>query len=105
MTRKLILLPLAKSDLRSTRRWYESQRKGLGREFTAEIDKTFALIVAAPKRFKLVRAGVRRALVYRFPYVVYFLVDDRQIEILTVMHSRRDASNWLDQLEEPQDGD
>jgi plasmid stabilization system protein ParE len=40
------------------------------------------------------RAGVRRALLKRFPYAVYFAVEGDVIVILTVLHVSRDPATW-----------
>jgi len=39
---ELLLRGKAKADIRRAARWYEYQRKGLGREFVAEVDATLA---------------------------------------------------------------
>ena len=39
---KLIILPPAKEDIREAAKWYEANRPGLGKKFTAEIrEKVF----------------------------------------------------------------
>jgi plasmid stabilization system protein ParE len=37
---------------------------------------------------------VRRALLQRFPYAVYFILDDQIIVILAILHQRRDPAVW-----------
>lgn len=36
---KVIILPLAKEDLKEAKVWYENKLKGLGKRFLAEVDK------------------------------------------------------------------
>ena len=43
---RLVIRPRAETDLREARKWYESQRAGLGAEFVAEIDATIQALIA-----------------------------------------------------------
>lgn len=100
MSRRLTVRRNAKTDIREARRWYEDQRAGLGREFVAEVEATLARIRAMPLRFLGVMPGVRRALTNRFPYAVYFWVDDSRIMVLVVIHTSRDSAAWRQRVDE-----
>jgi toxin ParE1/3/4 len=41
-----------------------------------------------------VRPGVRRALLRRFPYGVFFAAGDVAITVLAVLHHRRSPRRW-----------
>ena len=69
--------------------WYDRQSDGLGRAMLAELDSTLARIVTGVERYPKVRGSVRRALVRRFPYALYFFEDGDQIIVLAVFHQRR----------------
>lgn len=43
------------------------------------------------------RSGIRRALVHRFPYAVYFAVEDDVVVVLAVLHASRDPANGSDE--------
>lgn len=38
--------------------------------------------------------GIRRALLRRFPYAVYFAVEESTVVVLTVLHAHRDPAAW-----------
>ena len=38
--------------------------------------------------------GVRRALIHRFPYCVFYIVIERKISVLAVMHAARNPEQW-----------
>lgn len=42
-----------------------------------------------------VRSDVRRAVLQRFPYSIYFIVEDERIVVLAIFHARR-APNQLE---------
>lgn len=94
MTRTLVLRQEALSDLAEAASRYDGQRPGLGHDFVAEARQLFELIVERPAQFRSVDKNVRRAQLSRFPYVVYFLVDLKQILILGVVHKRRHPDTW-----------
>jgi plasmid stabilization system protein ParE len=37
---------------------------------------------------------VRRAVVRRFPYAVFYKIEPQQVVVLAVFHSRRDPKSW-----------
>ena len=74
--------------------WYEVQGVGLGEEFLAEVDALFRVIEQFPEMYGFAHGDVRRAIVSRFPYAVFYLVEARQVVVLTVLHSARDPKLW-----------
>jgi plasmid stabilization system protein ParE len=74
--------------------WYENKQAGLGREFISEIDRCVLLVSENPYRFAFVHKDIRRIVVNRFPYSVYFRVEEHCIVILAVFHSSRNPSTW-----------
>ena len=94
MTRTLIVRSEAEADLAASKLWYEEQHDGLGARFLAEIDATFRRIEANPLAFNFVRSKLRRALVQRFPFGVFYILTERHIVIVAVLHAARDPRLW-----------
>lgn len=89
----LIIRRLARADVRSARNWYERERRGLGSEFTEQLDNVMARVRELPLQFPDVRSGVRRALVQRFPYAIYFVMGpDGVPAVIAVLHQHQDPS-------------
>lgn len=82
-------------DIRRATRWYERQRKGLGREFADEVNRTISQVVDDPELFPRIRGRYRRALVHRFPYAVFFRQEGLRIIVAGCLHQRRDAAKVL----------
>lgn len=63
---------------------------GLGAEFLDEFERHILKISAMPSRWMAVEGDMRRSLMKRFPYVIYFraLKNDR-LRITVVKHQRR----------------
>jgi len=47
-----------------------------------------------PEMFVVVHGDVRRAVVAKFPYAVFYRVEPRQIVVLAVLHTARDPRVW-----------
>ncbi len=63
---------------------------GLGDAFADEIEAGVGKIRATPNVWRIVEDDVRRFLVARFPYGIYYTVENDQIVIWAVKHLRRD---------------
>jgi len=85
----VILSPDAKADISAAVRWYERTDPTLAFRFTLEMRVVKSRIARFPYQFPLVNASVRRALLNRFPYLVFFSLKKDRIRILAVLHERR----------------
>lgn len=94
MSRELIVRPAAEADLQSAFEWYEQQRTGLGLEFLFEVDAACQTIKQRPDSFPLVLHRMRRAIVSRFPYFVFYSADASNVIVHGVFHHRRHPRNW-----------
>ena len=91
---RLVAEPRADLDVAATFDWYETEQAGLGREFLDELRATYDRVAAGPLAYQDLRSGIRRALVRRFPYAVYFAVEGDVIVVLAVLHVSRDPAEW-----------
>ena|ERR671922_190828 len=94
MQPRLLLAPEAQADLAEAFAWYEAQREGLGSEFLAEVALVLERIEQMPAAHAIIRGQTRRALVHRFPYGVFYVLDPDAIAVTAVMHGRRDPRRW-----------
>ena len=81
---------LAERDLEEAEDWYNRQRPGLGAEFREFVSDLFERLSETPKLYPRVNGEVRRAVLRRFPYLVYFVIDDSKVVVLACLDSRRD---------------
>ncbi len=86
--------PEAFADVAEAFSWYQAQRPGLGWEFATELDAALGLLERAPEAGPVVHRSLRRALLRRFPYAVYYAVAADQILVRAVLHMRRDPRRW-----------
>ncbi|HZF12210.1 MAG TPA: type II toxin-antitoxin system RelE/ParE family toxin [Thermoanaerobaculia bacterium] len=90
----LIVRKAARIEVRSIRQWYDNEAAGLGARFLAELDDVVARLRSTPQQFPVVRKSIRRALLHRFPYSVYFVDHTDAIILFAVLHHRRNPADW-----------
>ena len=90
----LLVRPEAEADVSGAFTWYEKQMKGLGRSFLNSLDKAFHSIQIHPTRFPMVHKNVRRSLLHRFPYAIFFLREEESIIVIAILHQARDPRRW-----------
>ena len=91
---RLVAEPRADLDVAATFDWYEKEQAGLGQDFLDELRATYDRVAGAPLAYQGLRSGIRRALVRRFPYAVYFIAEGDVVIVLAVLHVNRDPAEW-----------
>jgi plasmid stabilization system protein ParE len=91
---RVVLRPDAHAEISEARDWYEARRPGLGADFVGEVDAALAKIAQRPAMYARVHGDVRRAVLRRFPYAVYFRPLDDEVLVLAVVHGHRHPRVW-----------
>ena len=94
MTPRLFVRRAARADIAEAFKWYEVRSTGLGHEFLRAVRVAFAAIERAPERFPVAVDDIRKVVLRRFPYIVYYVVLRRGISVIAVMHGRRHPRRW-----------
>ena len=90
MKARVLLRRAAELDLAGIEDWYESQQVGLGAEFREAVDELFGRIGENPHAFPERYRGSRRAILRRFPYIVWYRLHEDAAVILACVHGSRD---------------
>lgn len=80
----------AVADVVEARDWYELLRPGLGDEFIDAVDTAVLSIVEFPGAHPIAYRTSRRYLLARFPYCLYYCVDDAGVIVVACLHAVRD---------------
>lgn len=94
MDYEIIILPSARRDLLDAFEWYQDQRTGLGLDFKLCVDEVLSKLQKHPKSYNKVYKDIRRVVTQRFPFGVFYLVENNKVIVLAVMHARRDPKQW-----------
>lgn len=93
MSCEVVFTRLASADVEQAFQWYEEQRSGLGTEFEAAVDQILELVGQMPELGPITHRDLRRILLVRFPYAIYYRVTER-IEVRGCLHLRRSPNAW-----------
>jgi plasmid stabilization system protein ParE len=74
--------------------WYREQHADLVPEFRRSLDACLARIARDPAAYPTVFGPIRRALLRRFPYCVFYILEPQEVVVIGVFHGRRDPATW-----------
>jgi plasmid stabilization system protein ParE len=94
MNLPVVFLPEAQAEFDQAADWYEEQKPGLGADFLAAVRKVVQRIEAAPALYAVVRKSVRMGMVERFPYAIFYRIEQDRILVISVFHTSRDPKIW-----------
>jgi toxin ParE1/3/4 len=101
----VVLRPTARQEYDDAVDYYESQRAGLGARFGAHVNEVLTRIGQSPKMHGVVRDNVRKAVVRKFPYCIYYRELADRVEVISVFHTSRDPADWQSRIHEDGDED
>ena len=94
MILELIVRPEAEAEIGEAFDWYEERVSGLGLDFILNLDAAFNAILRNPLLYPALHKNIRRALLRRFPYQVFFVYEENRVVVLAVFHGKRDPKHW-----------
>jgi plasmid stabilization system protein ParE len=97
VTVEVRLRPEAEQDVVEAALWYEEIESGLGAQFVDQVQATINTIAEQPSAFTDIhKSPVRRALVRRFPFGVFYQIDKDGVMVIAVLHGSRHPRTWKD---------
>lgn len=87
----------ARDELNAAAEWYDAHAPGLGQQFFDCIAQAIARVGENPVMFPPWEgdAAFRRAVVARFPYVIFFRDLADAVEIVAIAHGAREPGYWV----------
>jgi plasmid stabilization system protein ParE len=95
----IVLQPEVEEELQEAFDYYESKSPGLGSEFMRAVDACLSFIDRYPLASAEVHKEVRRALLRRFPYGIFYLIDENKIVVIACFHASRNPRQWQRRVE------
>lgn len=90
----------AEKDISKALAWYEKQQAGLGSEFLIDFNDTVQLLETDPLIYQALYRDVRRALLHRFPYLVWYRVSGNSVSIIACTDARQNPVSTAKHLAE-----
>ena len=90
------LTPAAVEDIQTAMDYYNSRSPNLGYRFTDEVDNSLQAIAKMPEAYGYRYKNVRAKLLYKFPFLIFFIIDDKKIivEVLRIFHTSQEPY-WI----------
>ena len=92
MKRRIIILPAAEDDLNAGQQFYEEQGVGLGDYFLDSLTSDVESLLIHGGVHRVVH-GLHRCPSKRFPYAIFYRVEDDIVHIYAVLDCRRNPDN------------
>lgn len=91
---KVRILDKAYRHLLDGARFYERQSPGLGHYFRTSLLTDIERLKVTGGTHAVPYHGLHRSISHRFPFAIYYRIEDGQILVLAVLDSRRDP-DWI----------
>ena len=85
----LKLSKIAQTEIEDAKGYYNLQQDNLGVAFKKDIQNTIDNIINFPKLYPNITSNIKRAILHRFPYSIFYTINEDTIIILTVSHQHR----------------
>lgn len=94
MAYNVIITAEAYLDINEATEWYDQQVKDLGIDFVLEFYEEANTLSINPELFVVVIKPIRKRLMQRFPYTIYYSILEQRKEVLieAVWHQKRNLS-------------
>lgn len=90
----LIVEDEAELDTLEAFNWYEIEKNGLGEDFVTETENCILNIQNNPLQYQIIYKNIRRALLHKFPYGIFYILEDDKVFVISVTHLKRHPKNW-----------
>ena len=86
-------LPEVKIDLSEAKDYYfDKGGNQLAERFKTEINSEIEYIQKFPEHYQIQYRRLRRAIVKKFPYAIFYRFENKKIIIFAILHTRQDSS-------------
>jgi len=92
--------PRASEEYLDACRYYAEIEARLGAAFVRNVEAAVDEILRHPLAWPAIEEDVHRRFLKRFPYAIYYTVEDDLVLIVAVMHMKRRPGSWHERLPE-----
>lgn len=89
---------IARTEIVAAFEWYFERSPGAARQFLDAVDEAMGVIEESPERHPVIRGHLRRVLLRRFPYAIYYKLFPSTISVVGIIHGHRHPEAWLQRV-------
>jgi toxin ParE1/3/4 len=102
MNRLLFVEPEAEVEISESSDWYGNRAENLRIAFLQDVDHALQLIRDNPHQYQIAFGEVRRVILRRFPYALFYVVSGGEINIVACFHGHRDPRSLRARVSGPE---
>lgn len=91
----------AELDVAKAQLWYEEQQTGLAARFHRELSNALDRLAETPFIYPVVYRNIRRAVLHRFPFLVWYCVEGSVVTIMACTHGKANPGKIRRRLRKP----
>jgi len=91
---KIELSVEAEADFDNSYEYYAEQSPNLADSFYLSINQGFQNITNTPEGFQKIFMDIRRYVVNKFPFVIYYRVQSFSIQVIAIFHTSQSPQIW-----------
>lgn len=92
---EIIVRREAQPETQEAFHYYEGKSNGLGFEFLRSLDASLQSVKRNPFAYQPIYKQTRRVLLRKFPYAIFYVVDENRIIVIACFNQKRDPIDWL----------
>lgn len=85
----------ARAEIAEAFEWYHDKSEVAAADFLAELDVAMNQVSEAREQFPIIQGLLRRVLMRRFPYAVYYKCYPNGVSVVGVIHGHCHPATWL----------
>lgn len=98
MSYRLVIKPLAETDIVESFTWYNQEREGLGDIFLDQLERSLEFIEMNPGQYQIRYKEVRMVKVNHFPICLHYTIEENTVFIHAVLGTSRDPQIWKERI-------
>jgi plasmid stabilization system protein ParE len=91
--------PAAAAEVAIAIRWYDQPDINQAASFVREIERTEAHLTSHPELYQRAEGEIRRAVLRRFPYSLFYVIENVSVIVLACMHQHQNPRSREDLLD------
>ncbi len=92
---KIKFSKLSKEDFDVSVKYYEKESKSLALAFKNDIKNSLRRIETFPNLYPKINNRIHKCVVSKFPYTIYYVMEDRSIYILAIANHYKNPKDYL----------
>ena len=88
----------AEVDFNKSYKFYYEDSPKVAETYFKQINIAFENVKQNPESFPVVRKNVRKYVVKKFPFVIYYQIVDTVIQVIAIFHTSRNPEIWNERI-------